>query len=316
MLSANNIDRKSWIKYDSNSDFPIQNIPFGVFKTTNNEFHIATIIGETIISLKNLEQEGYFNEIELKKNTFQEKSLNQFLKQKKPIWRAVRNKIAELFDLENRNSEAKIKSENILFNEKSVEMVMPVQIGDYTDFYSSKDHATNVGKMFRDPENALLPNWLHIPVGYHGRSSSIVISGTPVKRPKGQILPKESSKPIYSESKLLDFELEMGFITGEANKLGENINIENAEDYIFGLCLFNDWSARDIQKWEYVPLGPFLGKSFNSSMSPWIVTLDALEHFRVSGETQSPEVLDYLKFNGKKNYDIQLEVLIKSTKSE
>ncbi len=316
MLSANNIDRKSWIKYDSNSDFPIQNIPFGVFKTHNNEFHLATIIGETIISLKNLEKEGYFNEIELNKNTFQGKNLNQLLKQKKPIWRAVRNKIADLFDLENKNSEAQIKSENILFNKENVEMVMPVQIGDYTDFYSSKDHATNVGKMFRDPENALLPNWLHIPVGYHGRSSSIVISGTPVKRPKGQILPKESSKPIYSESKLLDFELEMGFITGEANKLGENINIENAEEYIFGLCLFNDWSARDIQKWEYVPLGPFLGKSFNSSMSPWIVTLDALEHFRVSGETQSPEVLDYLKFNGKKNYDIQLEVLIKSTKSE
>tara|TARA_B100001758_G_C18380260_1_gene596808 strand:+ start:141 stop:1403 length:1263 start_codon:yes stop_codon:yes gene_type:complete len=316
MLSANNIDRKSWIKYDSNSDFPIQNIPFGVFKTKNNEFHIATIIGKTIISLKNLEKQGYFNEIELNKNTFQGKNLNQLLKQKKSIWRAVRNKIADLFDLENKNSEAQIKSENILFNEEHVEMVMPVQIGDYTDFYSSKDHATNVGKMFRDPENALLPNWLHIPVGYHGRSSSIVISGTPVKRPKGQILPKESSKPIYSESKLLDFELEMGFITGAANKLGENISVKNAEDYIFGLCLFNDWSARDIQKWEYVPLGPFLGKSFNSSMSPWIVTLDALEHFRVSGEKQSPEVLDYLKFNGKKNYDIQLEVLIKSKKSK
>ena len=316
MLSANNIDRKSWIKYDSNSDFPIQNIPFGVFKTNNNEFHIATIIGKTIISLKNLEKQGYFNEIELNKNTFQGKNLNQLLKQKKSIWRAVRNKIADLFDLENKNSEAQIKSENILFNEEHVEMVMPVQIGDYTDFYSSKDHATNVGKMFRDPENALLPNWLHIPVGYHGRSSSIVISGTPVKRPKGQILPKESNKPIYSESKLLDFELEMGFITGAANKLGENISVKNAEDYIFGLCLFNDWSARDIQKWEYIPLGPFLGKSFNSSMSPWIVTLDALEHFRVSGEKQSPEVLDYLKFNGKKNYDIQLEVLIKSKKSK
>ena len=316
MLSANNIDRKSWIKYDSNSDFPIQNIPFGVFKTNNNEFHIATIIGKTIISLKNLEKQDYFNEIELNRNTFQGKNLNQLLKQKKSIWRAVRNKIADLFDLENKNSEAQIKSENILFNEEHVEMVMPVQIGDYTDFYSSKDHATNVGKMFRDPENALLPNWLHIPVGYHGRSSSIVISGTPVKRPKGQILPKESNKPIYSESKLLDFELEMGFITGAANKLGENISVKNAEDYIFGLCLFNDWSARDIQKWEYIPLGPFLGKSFNSSMSPWIVTLDALEHFRVSGEKQSPEVLDYLKFNGKKNYDIQLEVLIKSKKSK
>jgi len=316
MLSANNIDRKSWIKYDSNSDFPIQNIPFGVFKTQNNEFHIATIIGKTIISLKNLEKSGYFNELELKKNTFQEKNLNQFLKQTKPIWRAVRNKIADIFDLKNKNSESKIKLENILFDEKSVKMVMPVQIGDYTDFYSSKDHATNVGKMFRDPENALLPNWLHIPVGYHGRSSSIVTSGTTVKRPKGQILPKDSNQPVFSESKLLDFELEIGFITGQGNKLGEPININNAEEYIFGLCLFNDWSARDIQKWEYIPLGPFLGKSFNSSMSPWIVTLDALEHFKVPGEKQSPEVLDYLKFKGEKNYDIKLEVLIKSQTSK
>ena len=195
-------------------------------------------------------------------------------------------------------------------------MVMPVKIGDYTDFYSSKDHASNVGKMFRDPKNALLPNWLHIPVGYHGRASSIVISGTDVKRPKGQVLPKGKDSPIFSDSKLLDFELEMGFITGKGNELGENINIENAEDYIFGLCLFNDWSARDIQKWEYVPLGPFLGKSFNSSISPWIVTLDALEPFRVFGEKQIPEVQEYLKFEGKKNFDINLEVLIKSQKSK
>ena len=316
MLSANNIDRKSWIKYNSDSDFPIQNIPFGVFKTQNNEFHIATIIGETIISLKNLEKEGFFNDLTVNQNTFQGKSLNKLLKQKKVVWRNVRNKIADLFDLKNKNYEIKIKEKEILFKKSDIEMVMPVKIGDYTDFYSSKDHATNVGKMFRDPQNALLPNWLHIPVGYHGRASSIVISGTPVKRPKGQILPKESKQPIFSESKLLDFELEMGFITGEGNKLGSNISIENAEDYIFGLCLFNDWSARDIQKWEYVPLGPFLGKSFNSSISPWIVTLDALEPFRVAGEQQKPVVLDYLKFSGKKNYDINLEVLIKSEKSK
>ena len=316
MLSANNINRKSWIEYNSNSDFPIQNIPFGVFKTKNNEFHVATIIGETIISLKNLEKEGFLNNLGLNQNTFQGKNLNEFLKHKKSVWRSVRNSISDLFDLENKESELKIKQGNILFENQEIEMVMPVQIGDYTDFYSSKDHATNVGKMFRDPENALLPNWLHIPVGYHGRSSSIVISGTPVKRPNGQILPKESNQPIFSESKLLDFELEMGFVTGQGNQLGDPINIDNAEDHIFGLCLFNDWSARDIQKWEYVPLGPFLGKSFNSSMSPWIVTLDALEYFRVPGEKQSPEVLDYLKFKGNKNYDINLEVLIKSENSK
>ena len=312
MLSANNIDRKSWIEYKSNSDFPIQNIPFGVFKTKKNEFHIATIIGETIISLKNLEKNGFLNNLELNKNTFQGKNLNEFLKQKKCVWRSVRNCIADLFDLNNKKIELKIKQGGILFENNEIQMVMPVQIGDYTDFYSSKDHATNVGKMFRDPENALLPNWLHIPVGYHGRSSSIVISGTNVKRPKGQILPKDSNQPIFSSSKLLDFELEMGFITGQGNRLGEPIDINSAEDHIFGLCLFNDWSARDIQKWEYVPLGPFLGKSFNSSMSPWIVTLDALEHFKVPGEKQSPEVLSYLKFQGNKNYDINLEVQIKS----
>lgn len=316
MISANNIKRKSWIKYDKNCDFPIQNIPFGVFKTRNNEFHTGSIIGDTLISLKNLEKYGYFNDIVLKNQTFQGKNLNNFLEQKKDSWRSVRNKIGDLFDIENRIFKKEFIDKSILFQNKDVEMVMPVKIGDYTDFYSSKDHATNVGKMFRDPENALLPNWLHIPVGYHGRSSSIVISGTNVKRPKGQILPKGESNPIFSDSKLLDFELEMGFITGKGNELGENIKIENAEDYIFGLCLFNDWSARDIQKWEYVPLGPFLGKSFNSSISPWIVTLDALEPFRVSGEKQIPEVQKYLKFEGKKNFDINLEVLIKSQKSK
>ena len=315
MLSANNIERKSWIKYDFHCDFPIQNIPFGVFKTHNNEFHIATIIGKTVISLKNLEKNGYFNDISLNNKTFQGKSLNKLLEQKKSIWREVRNKIADLFDIKNKNFEQKFIKQDILFHQKDISMAMPVKIGDYTDFYSSKDHATNVGKMFRDPENALLPNWLHIPVGYHGRSSSIVISGTNVKRPKGQILPKGEKKPIFSESKLLDFELEMGFITGRGNDLGESINVENSEDYIFGLCLFNDWSARDIQKWEYIPLGPFLGKSFNSSISPWIVTLDALEPFRVKGEKQIPEVLDYLKFKGHKNFDINLEVLIQSKTS-
>ena len=316
MKSANNLKRKSWIKYDKNCDFPIQNIPFGVFKTKNNEFHAASIIGETLISLKNLEKHDYFNNVVLKNETFQGKDLNNFLEQKKDSWRSVRSKIGDLFDIKNKIFEKEFIEKSILFQKKDVEMVMPVKIGDYTDFYSSKDHASNVGKMFRDPKNALLPNWLHIPVGYHGRASSIVISGTDVKRPKGQVLPKGKDSPIFSDSKLLDFELEMGFITGKGNELGENINIENAEDYIFGLCLFNDWSARDIQKWEYVPLGPFLGKSFNSSISPWIVTLDALEPFRVFGEKQIPEVQEYLKFEGKKNFDINLEVLIKSQKSK
>jgi fumarylacetoacetase len=178
------------------------------------------------------------------------------------------------------------------------------------------DHATNVGKMFRDPENALLPNWKHLPVGYHGRASSIVVSGTPIHRPVGQTKPKEDEPPVFGPCKLLDFELEMAFITGKATELGSRINIDEAEDYIFGLALFNDLSARDIQKWEYVPLGPFLAKNFGSAMSPWIVTLEALEPFRVEGYEQDPEVLDYLKYHGKKNYNIDLEVAIKIPSGE
>ncbi|MEL6483870.1 MAG: fumarylacetoacetase, partial [Bacteroidota bacterium] len=183
-----------------------------------------------------------------------------------------------------------------------------VYVGDYTDFYSSIEHATNVGKMFRDPENALLPNWKHIPVGYHGRASSIVVSGEPIRRPNGQTLPKDSKTPVFGPSQRLDFELEMGFICGANTNMGETISTQNAEDHIFGLVLFNDWSARDIQKWEYVPLGPFLAKNFASSISPWIVTLEALEPFRVAGPSQEPKVLPYLEYEGQKNYDIDLEV--------
>jgi len=195
-------------------------------------------------------------------------------------------------------------------------MHLPIHIGDYTDFYSSIEHATNVGKMFRDPENALLPNWKHIPVGYHGRASSIVVSGTPIKRPKGQVMPKDATEPVFKPSGRLDFELEMGFVTGKNTQLGSSVSTKEAEDYIFGLVLFNDWSARDIQKWEYVPLGPFLGKSFGSSISPWIVTLEALEPFKIAGPKQDPKVLPYLKYTGKSNYDIQLEVGLQPEKSE
>ena len=317
MLFANDISRKSWIKYNNlKTDFPIQNIPFGAFKTKNSSHHIGTRIGDTIISITELERCGYFKKLNLDKNTFQTKNLNKFLKQKKSTWREVRNRIAYLFDLNNKSKIIFDDLKKIIFKKNNIQMVMPIKIGDYTDFYSSKNHATNVGKMFRDPENALLPNWLHIPVGYHGRSSSIVISGTPIKRPKGQIIPKNQKNPIFSESKLLDFELEMAFITGQGKKIGDSISTKEAEEYIFGLCLFNDWSARDIQKWEYVPLGPFLGKNFSSSISPWIVTLDALEPFKIPGEKQHPEVLKYLQFKGKKSYNISLEIFIKSKKSK
>jgi len=189
-------------------------------------------------------------------------------------------------------------------------LLLPVRVGDYTDFYSSREHATNVGTMFRDPDNALLPNWLHLPVGYHGRASSIVVSGTEIHRPKGQQRPDDSQPPVFGPCKLLDFELEMAFIIGQPTKMGESISTAEADDYIFGLALFNDWSARDIQKWEYIPLGPFLAKSFASTVSPWIVTLDALEPFRTEGYEQDPAVLPYLEYEGQKNYDIKLEVAI------
>lgn len=193
---------------------------------------------------------------------------------------------------------------------EEVQMQLPVAIGDYTDFYSSIEHATNVGKMFRDPENALLPNWKHLPVGYHGRTSSIVVSSTDIHRPNGQVILAQSKSPILAPSSKIDFELEMGFIIGKNTALGTSVKADHAEDYIFGKVLFNDWSARDIQKWEYVPLGPFLGKSFASSMSPWVVTIEALDYFRVSGPVQEPEVLPYLSFKGRKNFDIHLEVSI------
>ena len=189
-------------------------------------------------------------------------------------------------------------------------MHLPVSIGDYTDFYSSKEHATNVGMMFRDPDNALLPNWKHLPVGYHGRSSSIVVSGENIHRPMGQVLPPNADSPVFKASSRVDFELEMGFIIGKKTNLGEKITTVEAENYIFGKVLFNDWSARDIQKWEYVPLGPFLAKNFGSSMSPWVVTLEALEPFKVKGPEQDPKVLHYLEYDGLKNYDINLEVVI------
>jgi fumarylacetoacetase len=191
---------------------------------------------------------------------------------------------------------------------RSVQMHVPVEIGDYTDFYSSIEHATNVGRMFRDPDNALLPNWRHIPIGYHGRASSIVISGTPVRRPNGQTKAPDAELPTFGPTKRLDFELEVAFVIGKDSALGEPIPIDKAEDHIFGLLLFNDWSARDVQQWEYVPLGPFLAKNFASAVSPWIVTLEALEPFRVQGPEQQPAVLPYLQVSGARNYDIQLEV--------
>jgi fumarylacetoacetase len=314
---ANDPTRKSWINVPENCDFPIQNIPFGVFITKEDVITIGTRIGNCAIDMGALQQLGYFEGIELTDDMFMQDTLNDFISDGRKTWRLVRNRIAELFDLNNPLlRDNKDHREVVIFKVKDIEMLLPVQIGDYTDFYSSKEHATNVGKMFRDPENALLPNWLHIPVGYHGRSSTIVPSGIPVHRPFGQTLPNGETTPVFGPSKLVDFELETAFITTDANLMGEPIPVEDAEEHIFGMVLFNDWSARDIQKWEYVPLGPFLAKNFASSISPWIVTMDALEPFRVKGPNQSPEPLPYLQQKGEKAFDINLEVLIKPENSE
>ena len=309
MIYANDPSRKSWISVENKSDFPIQNIPFGVFIPSDDIITIGTRIGDTAIDLSALHQLGYFDELELPIDVFLQDNLNDFISLGKPHWRSVRDRIAELFDVNNHELQDQAEHrERVLFPVSEVQMLLPVFIQDYTDFYSSREHATNVGTMFRDPNNALLPNWLHIPVGYHGRSSSIIVSGEEIRRPKGQTKAKDADKPSFGPSKKLDFELEMGFITTDGKPLGESISIEETKDYIFGMVIFNDWSARDIQQWEYVPLGPFLAKNFASSMSPWVVTMDALEPFRVEGPTQEPEVLPYLKQSGKQNVDINLEV--------
>lgn len=311
MIKANNPEIKSWIEVPENSDFPIQNIPFGIAKSGKQVF-VATRIGNTVINLHQLAKMGFFD---VNAEVFKSYKLNKFIRLGKAFTRQVRDEISSIFSTENAANKDNQKITEALYGVEDVEMLMPVRVGDYTDFYSSEQHAYNVGCMFRDPNNALLPNWKYIPVGYHGRSSSIVVSGTPVHRPKGQQKPSDNEPPIFGPCKLLDFELEMAFVTYPGKPLGDSISTKEADNYIFGMCIFNDWSARDIQKWEYVPLGPFLAKNFASSISPWIVTLDALEPFRVEGPVQDPEVFDYLKYDGNKHIDIHLEVAIQPENS-
>jgi fumarylacetoacetase len=314
---TNDPNRKCWLDVPGNSDFPIQNIPFGVFLTKDDIITIGTRIGDYAIDLGAMQQLNYFEGIELTDDMFMQDTLNDFISDGKKTWRLVRNRIGDIFDINNPKLRDNNEHRNIIiFNINEVEMQLPVLIGDYTDFYSSREHATNVGKMFRDPENALLPNWLHIPVGYHGRSSTIIPSGIPVHRPMGQTLPNGDTQPVFGPSRLVDFELETAFITTDANIMGENIPVSEAEDYIFGMVLLNDWSARDMQKWEYVPLGPFLAKNFASSISPWIVTMDALEPFRTKGPKQEPAPLPYLQQKGKHTYDINLEVYLTPNNGE
>jgi fumarylacetoacetase len=313
-ITANNSNRKSWLSCNNNCDFPIQNIPFGVFITKEDIITIGTRIGEYAIDLGAFHQLGYFNGIPLTDDIFMQDSLNDFIADGRKTWRLVRNRIADVFDTENDTLRNNKEHKNIIiFDVNEVEMLLPIDVGDYTDFYSSKEHATNVGAMFRGKDNALMPNWLHIPVAYHGRSSSIVVSGTNIHRPYGQSLPNGETTPIFEPSKRLDMELEMAFITTAANELGKPIDINEAEEYIFGMVLLNDWSARDIQKWEYVPLGPFLGKNFASTISPWIVTLDALEPFRCESPKQDFTPLPYLQQKKTNNsFDIKLQAFLET----
>lgn len=307
-FKANNPALKSFVEVAKDSDFPIQNLPFGIFSPSSDSTQDARVgirIGDFVLDMSELSELNLINDLDFDHSVFYENILNPFIELGQKNWRATREKVSELLQI---GSDLEKDKDKVLFPIENVTMHMPVKVGDYTDFYSSIEHATNLGKLFRPNGDALMPNWKHIPVGYHGRASSIVVSGTEIHRPKGQIKPNEDEPPIFSPCKTLDFELEMAFIVGKSTKLGDSISIEKAEDHIFGMVVFNDWSARDIQKWEYVPLGPFLGKSFASSISPWVVMLDALEPFRVASPEQDPEVLEYLKYTGNHNFNINLEV--------
>lgn len=310
-IPANSPALRSWVDVPAASDFPIQNIPFGIFSTSDLTARPCTRIGDTVVDLSVLADAGLLNDLGIDLAAFKAPVLNPLLRYGKQGTRALRGRLSDLLNRENAvlRDDATTRAKACV-PLASITVRLPVLIGDYTDFYSSRQHAYNVGVMFRDPANALLPNWLHLPVGYHGRSSSIVVSGTPVRRPMGQYKPAPDAAPVFGPTRQLDMELEMGFITYEGNALGDRISTAEAEDRIFGLVLFNDWSARDIQAWEYVPLGPFLGKNFGSSMSPWVVTLDALEPFRIASPVQDPPVLPYLQQEGAHHFDIALEAAI------
>jgi fumarylacetoacetase len=306
---------KSFIDVKPDSHFPIQNLPYGVFKLKIGSEPVCCVaLGDYVIDLSVLEEKGYFQKTVLgNKKVFSKPYLNDFMKAGKTAWKQVRTVLQTVLSDDNPMLRDDINLQKIaVIPASDVIMCLPVNIGDYTDFYSSKEHAENVGTMFRGKENALMPNWLHIPIAYHGRASSVVISGSDIIRPKGQYKLPNDDKPVFGATNQLDFELEMGFFVGVGNKLGYPIPIEKAFDHIFGMVIVNDWSARDIQSWEYQPLGPFLGKNFATSVSPWIVTMDALEPFKINAVEQNPPPLDYLKLNNNFTYDIKLNVYLKT----
>jgi fumarylacetoacetase len=307
--------KRSWLASanDPACDFSIQNLPFGIFSDVRDGAPRAGVaIGDSIVDLAALQSAGRLT-LDLPSNdVFARPSLNAFIALGREAWRQVRIQLSELLDANcpTLRDDAALRA-RVLLPMRDATMHLPVDIPGYTDFYSSKEHATNVGSMFRDPKNALLPNWSEMPIGYNGRASSVVVSGTPVRRPMGQLKLPDQDRPIYGACRKLDIELETGFIVGRGNALGEPIACEEAEDHIFGMVLLNDWSARDIQQWEYVPLGPFNAKTFATTISPWIVTLDALEPFRVAQPEQTPEPLPYLRHEGAHAFDIALEVRLR-----
>lgn len=303
---------KSFVEIAAHSDFPLENLPYGIFSEKHNSQPRAGVaLGEWVVDLAVLEAHGYCKLTD-GKLLFNQPTLNMFIESGKANWSKVRAELQALLSADNpdlRDNQA--LRDRVFFKQSDVKMHLPVDISGYTDFYSSKEHATNVGCLFRDPKNALLPNWSELPVGYNGRASSVIVSGTDIVRPSGQIKLPDSERPVFSACRKLDFELETGFIVGKSSQLGQPVSIENAWDHIFGMVLLNDWSARDLQQWEYVPLGPFNAKTFASSISPWIVTLEALEPFKTSSPEQEPKPLAYLREDKSSNsYDIHLSVEI------
>ena len=306
---------QSFIVVAENSDFPLQNLPYGVFQPQGEHARVGVAIGTEVLDLAALEAAGLLPTGA--QNVFGQTSLNAFIALGRPVWQQVRARLQQLLsaDCAELRDNAALRAQ-AFYPQASVSMLLPIEVPGYTDFYSSKEHAYNVGCMFRDPKNALMQNWSELPVGYNGRASSVVVSGTDLVRPSGQIKLPNEERPVFSACRKLDFELETGFIVGKATALGEPIAIEEAENHIFGMVLLNDWSARDIQQWEYVPLGPFNSKTFGTSISPWVVTLEALEPFRCASPVQEPHPLPYLRENTANNYDIHLQVAIAADGSE
>ena len=305
---------KSYIEVSPESHFPLENLPFGVFKPRDGAARIGVALGEYVVDLSVLQEARYFPDLQ-DRQLFAQDSLNGFLALGRPVWRKVREILQELLSAETPTLRDDKKLRDRVFHRQSdVSMQLPVKIGNYTDFYSSYHHAHNVGTMLRGAENALMPNWKWLPVAYHGRASSVVVSGNEVRRPKGQVKPPDAPTPVFGPSKSLDYELEMAFLIGPGNSLGRPIPIAQAVHHIFGFVLMNDWSARDVQAWEYQPLGPFLAKNFCTSISPWVVTLEALEPFRKSLPKQDPEPLPYLRAKDDFMFDIQLEARLQTAK--